>query len=108
MVEVALELLIRKVDAELLEAIPLEVLKAKDVQDADVEVVLGRVGLQVTVEPGHDPAEQSRVQGLGQRVPDIGCLGALVALVKRLTCKMEVRVCEELPSGCSLLVRIQK
>ena len=39
-VEVTLELFIGQVDAKLLKAVPLEVLEAKDVQDADVEVVL--------------------------------------------------------------------
>lgn len=59
MVEVALKLLIGQVDAELLKAVPLKVLKAKDVQDADVEVVLGGVRLQVAVESRHNPVKHA-------------------------------------------------
>lgn len=40
LVEVKLDLLIGNVDAELLERVPLEVLKAEDVQDADVQALV--------------------------------------------------------------------
>ena len=84
-VEVALQLLVGQVDAELLEAVALKVLKAEDVEDSNVELVAGGVGLQVVVQSVHDPAEQPGVQSLGQTVSHIRCLGALVALVHRLS-----------------------
>lgn len=40
LVEIKLDLLISNVDAELLEGVPLEVLKAEDVQDADVQALV--------------------------------------------------------------------
>lgn len=40
LVEIKLDLLVSNVDAELLEGVPLEVLKAKDVQDADVQALV--------------------------------------------------------------------
>lgn len=59
MVEVALKLLVGKVYAKLFEAVPLEVLKAKDVEYANVEWVWEGIGLEVDVEPAHNPLEQS-------------------------------------------------
>ena len=44
LVEVELDLLIGDVDTQLLEGVPLEVLKAKDVQDANVEAVVPLAG----------------------------------------------------------------
>lgn len=40
LVEVELDLLVGDVDAELLERVPLEVLEAEDVQDADVQALV--------------------------------------------------------------------
>jgi len=84
-VEVALELLVGQVDAELLEAVGLKILEAEDVEDANVELVAGGVGLQVVVESVHDPAEESGVQSLGQPVSHVHCLGAFVTFVHRFS-----------------------
>ncbi len=57
-VEVALELLVGKVDTELLKTVVIKVLEAKDIQNANIELVAGGVRLQVVVESIHDPPEQ--------------------------------------------------
>ena len=85
MVEVALKLLISQVDTKLLKAVPLKILKAKDVQDANVEMVIGGIGLKIAVQSGHNPAKQPGVQGLGERIPHIRCFRAIVSLVNCLT-----------------------
>ena len=81
MVKVALQLFVGQVYAELLKAVPLKVLKAKDVQYPDVELVGGMVGLQVAIESGHDPLEEAGVESFGQCVSHICCFRALVSLV---------------------------
>ena len=50
LVEVELDLLVGDVDAQLLEGVPLEVLKAEDVKDPDVEAVVPLAGGGVCVE----------------------------------------------------------
>lgn len=64
MIEVTLKLLIGQINAKLLKTVLLKVLKAEDVQYPDIEVVRGWVGLEVAVESGHNPLEQTRVQCL--------------------------------------------
>ena len=91
MVEVALKLLISKIDTELLKAVLLKILKAKDVQDANIEVVWGGIGLEVAVEASHDPLEESGVESFGKSITNIIGLGALVALVHCLTCEGKKR-----------------
>ena len=73
MTELLLELLVGKVDAELLEAVGLERLEAVNVEHADERV--GRRGaLQAAINLRHDPVEQLRVHVLGERVTSEQCL----------------------------------
>ena len=73
LVEVLLQLLVRQVDAELLERVQLERLKAVDVQDADEASAAG-VLPDAGVDLLHQPVKQAGVQSLGQRVPGLGRL----------------------------------
>lgn len=71
MVEVVLQLLVGDVDAHLLEAVPLEVLKAEDIQQAEHNLVV-RVTVLIfknCVCRLEDPAEDTRVYGLTGGVP---------------------------------------
>jgi hypothetical protein len=53
-----------------------EVLKSKDVQDADERALLGEGALDRVVDLLHKPTEQPVVEGLGQRVSSVrGLLG---------------------------------
>ena len=72
--ELRLQLLVRKVDAQLLERVDRKVLEAEDVEQPD-EAVLGGgavVGRHPSVEPRQDPLKQRRVRCLGQRVARVG------------------------------------
>lgn len=53
LVEVKLDLLVGDVDAELLERVFLEVLKAEDVQDADVQALVLLSGSEKSDKSGH-------------------------------------------------------
>ena len=78
LVEVVLQALIGKVDAQLLEAVVGEVLEAKEVEQRDHILQLlpllllllpaALVGADL-VDPGHQPGEQGTVQGLGDGIP---------------------------------------
>ena len=85
MIEVALKLLIGQIDTKLLKAIVLKILEPEDVQNADIEVCRGGVGLQVSVKSRHYPLEHPGIECLGQSVPGISCLGACVLLIHLLT-----------------------
>lgn len=85
MVEVALELFIGQVDAELFKAVAFEILKAEDVENAYVEVLFGWVGLEVAVQSCHYPVEQTRVESFSKSISHVSCLGALVSLVHCLS-----------------------
>lgn len=69
-VEVRLQHLVCKVDAQLLERVRLELLKAEDVKHADEGA---RVGLreQRLVDRPDEPVEELRVDGLGERVAGV-------------------------------------
>mmetsp|Transcript_8357 Transcript_8357/g.23716 ORF Transcript_8357/g.23716 Transcript_8357/m.23716 type:complete len:201 (-) Transcript_8357:1222-1824(-) len=70
--ELLLQLLIRKVDHQLLVAVHFEVLKAKDVQDPHPTTGSGARRVLRTdrrVDAPHQPVKKGGVQGLGQRVP---------------------------------------
>ena len=54
LIKVELDLLVSDVDAQLLEGVPLEVLKAEDVKDPDVEAVVPLAGGGVCVEMWRD------------------------------------------------------
>jgi len=103
-VEVLLERFVGEVDAQLLEAVFLlwapgavrstvnenrnargetyaEVLKSKDVQDADERALLGEGALDRVVDLLHQPTEQPVVEGLGQRVSSVrGLAGTPVSV----------------------------
>ena len=65
MVEVALQLLIGQVDAELLKTVMLVIFESKDVEYSDVELVEGGKGLKVTIEPRHNPLKHASIESLG-------------------------------------------
>lgn len=66
-VEKLLQLLICVVDAELLEAVHLEDLEPSNIENTDKTCPLPLGTIQRTVNPRHDPFEQSLVGGLGNR-----------------------------------------
>ena len=67
MVEKLLQLLVGVVDTELLEAVHLEDLEASNIENTDKTGPLSLGSIQRTVDPRHDPFEQSLVGGLGDR-----------------------------------------
>jgi hypothetical protein len=75
-VEVALQLLVRKVDAELLEAVGLEDLEAEDVEHRNRRARL-RLRQQARVDLADEPVEERRVQPLAQRVARVRGVGGL-------------------------------
>ena len=77
-VEQLLQLLVGVVDAELLEAVELEDLKASNVEDADEAGALPLGPVQRAVDPCYDPFEQSLVRGFADRFN--GELNLLLAL----------------------------
>mmetsp|Transcript_6645 Transcript_6645/g.16124 ORF Transcript_6645/g.16124 Transcript_6645/m.16124 type:complete len:339 (-) Transcript_6645:610-1626(-) len=72
-VEVRLQLLVGEVDAELLERVDLELLEAKNVEDANEGARL-RVGEQANVDLLAQPVEETRIDRLGQRVAGVSRL----------------------------------
>ncbi len=60
-VEELLQLFVGVVDAQLLEAVELEDLKASDVEDANEAGTLSLGAVQGPVDPGHDPLEEAFV-----------------------------------------------
>ena len=67
MVEKLLQLLVGVVDTELLEAVHLEDLEASNIENTDKTGPLPLGSIQRTVDPRHDPFEQSLVGGFGDR-----------------------------------------
>ena len=66
-VEKLLQLLVGVVDAELLEAVHLEDFETSNIENTDKTGPLPLGSIQRTVDPRHDPFEQSLVGGLGDR-----------------------------------------
>ena len=67
-IEEGVQLLVRVVDAELLERVLAEVLEAEDVEHSEEDAaVLARVGARVDLV--HQPGEGARVESLGHGVP---------------------------------------
>ena len=64
MVEELLKLFVCVVDAQLLEAVQLEDLKASDVEDANETGTLSLGAVQGPVDPGDDPLEEAFVHSL--------------------------------------------
>ena len=87
-VEVVLQRLVCVVDAELFEAVVVQVLKSEDIQDRDDPEVLGGVTLAVLNHPTlaqddlvhavDQPGEQGGEQRLGNRVPGVKGLKRLI------------------------------
>ncbi len=64
MIEELLEFFVGVIDAELLETVELEDLKASDIQDANETGSLSLGAVQWPVDPGDDPLEQALVHSL--------------------------------------------
>lgn len=65
MIEVALQLLVGQIDAELLKTVVLVIFKSKDVEYSNVELVQGGKGLKMTVEPRYNPLKHPSIERLG-------------------------------------------
>lgn len=76
-VEHLLELLVGRVDEDLLETVALHVFESEDVQDADKLRLLART-IESHVGPVDEPVEETGVDGLGQGVAEVGRLVGLV------------------------------
>ena len=72
-----LYLFIGHVDADLLKAVVLKVLEAEDVEDANIDVVVGLVfrRLDELIDSIDNPAKKAAIQGLGQGVTTVLRLG---------------------------------
>lgn len=94
-VEVTLKLLVCKINTELLKTILIKVFKSEDVENSKDKLVGLRVGLEVAIQFGHYPLEHSSIEGFGQPVTNIRCLGHSVAFVYHFTCNACMETLEE-------------
>ena len=96
MVEVTLQLLVCQVDTKLLKTVVLKIFEPKDIENANMKMVQAVCGLQVAVEPRHNPLKHPSIECLCQCISGISCLRACVFLVNFFTYKGE--------KGCNLTI----